>query len=77
LEKGRGAGEAGQGAGLNGIKVIRLETAVKEDILFFVPKPKSPHGNDITPSGGYNIIGGKLSPTVTAYDGEKIEGYSR
>ena len=63
----------GKAQELNGIKVIRLETAVKEDILFFVPKPKSPHGNDITPSGGYNIIGGKLSPMVTAYNGEKIK----
>ncbi|MFZ8808798.1 MAG: hypothetical protein ACO2PN_11940 [Pyrobaculum sp.] len=57
----------------NGIKVIRLVTAAKEGILFFVPEPKSPHGIDVTPSGGYNIIGGKLSPMVTAYDGEKIK----
>jgi len=63
----------GKAEEINGIKVIRLETAIKEGILYFVPEPKSPHGNDITPSGRYNVIGGKLSPMVTVIDVEKLK----
>ncbi len=63
----------GKAKEMNGIKVITLETAIKEGILFFAPEPKSPHGCDITASGRYIVIGGKLEPLVTVYDIEKIK----
>jgi nitrous-oxide reductase len=58
---------------MNGVKVITLDTAIEEEILFFAPEPKSPHGCDISASGRYIVIGGKLDPTVTIYDIEKIK----
>uniref|UniRef100_A0A7C5LEV6 Nitrous-oxide reductase n=1 Tax=Caldiarchaeum subterraneum TaxID=311458 RepID=A0A7C5LEV6_CALS0 len=64
---------AGKAVEMNGVKVVTLETAVKEGVLFFVPEPKSPHGCDMSPSGRYVVIGGKLSPVVTIYDVEKIK----
>ena len=63
----------GKAKEINGIKVITLDTAIKEGIIFFAPEPKSPHGCDITPSGRYVVIGGKLEPLVTIYDVEKIK----
>jgi len=63
----------GKAKEMNGIKVVTLDTAVKEGILFFAPEPKSPHGCDISPSGRYVLVGGKLAPVVTAYDVEKIK----
>jgi nitrous-oxide reductase len=65
--------KAGKAEEINGIKVISLETAIKEEILFFAPEPKSPHGCDISPSGKYVVVGGKLEPVVTIYDVEKIK----
>ncbi len=58
---------------MNGIKVVTLDVAAKEGVLFFAPEPKSPHGCDISPSGRYVVIGGKLAPAVTVYDVEKIK----
>jgi nitrous-oxide reductase len=58
---------------LNGIKVIPLDVAAKEGILYFAPEPKSPHGCDIAPNGDYVVVGGKLAPVVTIYNVEKIK----
>jgi nitrous-oxide reductase len=63
----------GRAVEMNGIKVITLDVAAKEGVLFFAPEPKSPHGCDISPSGRYVVIGGKLAPVVTIYDVEKIK----
>jgi len=37
-----------------------------------IPVPKSPHGVNISPDGRYAMCAGKLSPTVTVVDIEKI-----
>ena len=58
---------------MNGIRVVTLDVAAKEGVLFLAPEPKSPHGCDISPSGRYVVIGGKLAPVVTVYDVEKIK----
>jgi len=58
---------------INGIKVIRLETAIAEGILYFSPEPKSPHGSDVTPGGEFIVVGGKLDPHVTVYSFQKIQ----
>jgi len=43
------------------------------DIAWFIPLAKSPHGVDVSPSGQWIIGSGKLSPTTTVYDIEKIK----
>lgn len=57
---------------INGIAVISLQTAIDENLLYFTPEPKSPHGSDVTPGGEYVVVGGKLDPHVTIYSVEKI-----
>jgi nitrous-oxide reductase len=52
----------------NGVRVIPLDTAAAEGILFLVREPRSPHGVDVDPTGNYVVVGGKLDPTVTIYD---------
>ncbi|WP_376789116.1 Sec-dependent nitrous-oxide reductase [Thermoflexus sp.] len=64
---------AGKYEVINGIKVIRLQTAAQEGVLFFAPEPKSPHGVDVAPGGDYIVVGGKLDPHVTVYSFEKIQ----
>jgi nitrous-oxide reductase len=57
----------------NGIKVIPLEVARDEGLIYFVPESKSPHGCDLAPGGEYILVSGKLDPHVTAYSFEKIK----
>ena len=42
------------------------------DIAWFIPLAKSPHGVDVAPSGQWIIGSGKLSPTTTVFNMEKI-----
>jgi hypothetical protein len=49
---------AGKFAELNGIRVISLETAVAEGLLFLAPEPRSPHGVDVAPKGDYITVSG-------------------
>jgi nitrous-oxide reductase len=57
----------------NGIRVIPLQVARDEGLLYFVPESKSPHGCDLSPGGEYVLTAGKLDPHVTAYSVEKIK----
>jgi nitrous-oxide reductase len=63
---------AGKAEVVNGMRVIPLETAVAEGILFLAPEPRSPHGVDVAPNGNYLTVSGKLDPHVTIYSMEKI-----
>ncbi len=65
--------KAGKTEQINGFKVLRLDTAVKEGALWFIPEPKSPHGVDVTPDGEFVIVSGKLDPHVTIYSTAKIK----
>ena len=65
--------QAGKFETKNGFKLITLKTAIDEGVLFFVPEPKSPHGVDVTPSGKYMVVAGKLDPHVTIYSFEKMK----
>jgi len=56
----------------NGIRIMPLDTVNEEGLLYLVREPKSPHGVDVDPTGNYVVVGGKLSPTTTAYDIENI-----
>ncbi len=58
---------------IGGQRVIRMDTAVEEGILYLIPEPKSPHGIDVSPTGRYLVVSGKLDPHVTVFDFEKIE----
>lgn len=58
---------------LNGMRVIPIDVAVAEGILYLVPEPRSPHGVDVSPDGNYLCVGGKLDPHVTIYSFEKLQ----
>ena len=58
---------------LNGLNYVTMETAIAENLLFFIPEPKSPHGIDIAPNGDYMVISGKLDPHVTIFAFDKIQ----
>lgn len=62
---------AGKTKNLNGIRVIPLETAAAEGILYLLPEPRSPHGVDVSPNGAYMSVAGKLDPHVTIYAFDK------
>jgi nitrous-oxide reductase len=63
---------AGKVKNVNGMKVVPLETAVEEKILYLVPEPRSPHGVDVAPNGNYLTVAGKLDPHVTVYGFDKL-----
>lgn len=58
---------------VNNHKVIPIDVAVKNDALFLIPEPKSPHGVDVDPSGKYIVVCGKLDTHTSVYDFEKIQ----
>jgi len=58
---------------VNGFAVIPLDVSAKQNILTFVPEPKSPHGVDVTPDGNFLVVSGKLDPHVTIYNFTKIK----
>lgn len=64
--------ESGQTTEVNGIPVITLETANENNLLYFTPEPRSPHGVDITPGGEFMVVSGKLDPHVTIYSFQKV-----
>ena len=65
--------KAGKHETLNGMKLIRIPTAVEEGVLYLAPEPKSPHGVDVSPDGKYIVVSGKLDPHVTVYSIDKIQ----
>jgi nitrous-oxide reductase len=58
---------------INDHKVIPIEVAVANDALFLIPETKSPHGVDVSPSGQYIVVCGKLDTHVSVYDFKKIQ----
>jgi nitrous-oxide reductase len=71
-KKAEQVARAGKTTTVNGLKVIPLQAAVDEGLLYFIPEPKSPHGVDVSPSGKYVVVSGKLDPHVTVYATDKI-----
>ena len=65
--------KAGKTVPLGGCRVLKLETAIAEGVLCFIPVSKSPHGVDVTPDGRFICASGKLDPHVTVYSFEKIQ----
>ncbi len=73
LEATTAVAAAGKTVEVNGFPLITLDTAIAENLLYFTPEPKSPHGVDITPGGEYMVVSGKLDPHVTVYSFDKIQ----
>jgi nitrous-oxide reductase len=65
--------KAGKAVDVAGMRVLPLDVAAAEGVLFFVPEPKSPHGVDVSPDGKDLVVGGKLDTHGTVYSFEKIE----
>lgn len=57
----------------DGFKLIPMDVAVENNLMFMVPEPKSPHGVDVTPDGSFIVVAGKLDPHVTIFSWEKIK----
>jgi nitrous-oxide reductase len=73
LAKATQVAAAGNVEMVEGFAVITLETAVAENLLYFTPEPRSPHGVDVAPGGDYFVVSGKLDPHVTIYSFDKIQ----
>jgi nitrous-oxide reductase len=64
--------KAGKFTKVNGMAVISLQTSIDEGLIYLVPEAKSPHGNDVSPDGKYDIVGGKLDTHDSVFDTAKI-----
>jgi nitrous-oxide reductase len=62
---------AGKARTIGGAPVLDPKTA--EGVAYFMPLAKSPHGVDVSPDGQWIIGSGKLSPTTTVFNIEKIK----
>ena len=58
---------------INGMRVIPMDVAVKNNCLFLIPEPKSPHGVDVSPDGEYITVCGKLDTHASVYKWSKIK----
>ncbi len=73
LDKAIEVARAGKTFDVKGFPVIGLSTALDEELLYFAPEPKSPHGSDVAPKGDYIVVSGKLDPHTTIYSFAKIQ----
>ncbi|GAB4346451.1 MAG: Sec-dependent nitrous-oxide reductase [Gammaproteobacteria bacterium] len=71
-KKGEELVKAGKAKKINGHDVIPIDVAVKNEMLYLVPEPKSPHGVDVSPDGTHIIVSGKLDSHTWVYSFEKI-----
>ena len=60
----------GQADMIDGVPVI--DPGKVKGLMYFVPVGKSPHGIDVDPSGRWIVASGKLQPTATVFDFEKV-----
>jgi len=64
---------AGKVKKVNGSYFIPMDQAIKEELMYLVPEPKSPHGVDVSPDGTHIIVSGKLDSHAWVYSWEKIQ----
>lgn len=65
--------KSGGAVDMNGMKMIRLDVAAKEGVLHLVPEPRNPHGVDVSPTGDYIVVSGKLDPHASVFSTEKLK----
>ena len=49
-----------------------IEPADCDDLVYFLPTPKSPHGVDVDPTGEYIVAGGKLATVIPVHSFSKM-----
>lgn len=54
-------------------EVTVLDSKELQDICYFIPCPKSPHGCDIDPSGEFIVGSGKLAALVPVFSFDKVQ----
>ncbi len=54
-------------------EVTVLDVNDFEDLVYFIPCPKSPHGCDVNPTGEYIVGSGKLAALLPVFSFEKIQ----
>lgn len=64
---------AGKVEKVNGAYMIPIKQAIKEELLYLIPEPKSPHGVDVSPDGKHIIVSGKLDSHAWVYSWDKIQ----
>jgi len=64
---------AGKVKKVNGSYFIPMDQAIKEELMYLIPEPKSPHGVDVSPDGTHIIVSGKLDSHAWVYSWEKIQ----
>lgn len=54
-------------------EVLVLDAKSFQDICYFIPCPKSPHGCDVDPTGEYIVGSGKLAALVPVFSFDKMQ----
>lgn len=54
-------------------EVLVLDPTEFDDVAFFIPCPKSPHGADVDPTGQYIVGSGKLASLIPVFAFDKIQ----
>ncbi|MDY0873205.1 TAT-dependent nitrous-oxide reductase [Dongia rigui] len=70
IEKGVADGKAKM---INGVPVLDGTKQAKSPYTLYIPIANSPHGCNASPDGKYVVINGKLSPTTTVIEWDKLD----
>jgi len=64
--------KAGKAEMINGVPVLDGTKQAKSPYTLYIPIANSPHGCNATPDGKYVVVNGKLSPTTTVVEWDKL-----